>query len=134
MITPFTIDLTINMPDGSRLARQLLNLYCADMAVDINATAYNLCEANEALQRRKFAELTVKRAEVWSSQEGSLKVFARFSVSGEDSGFIEQVIAEYMEGFPDCLKRASSGYFSRTGVRPDISLQPTDWNAEVHQA
>ena len=132
MITLFTIDLTINMPDGGRHARHLLNLYYADMPVDINEIAYNLCDANEAVQARKFAKLTLKRAEVWSSQEGSLKIFALLSVSGEDSTFIKQVIAKYMNGFPDYLKRASGGYFSRTGFPPDISLQPTDWNAEVH--
>ena len=134
MTTLFTIDLTINMPDGGRHARQLLNLYFADMPVDINETAYNLCDANEAVQARKFAKLTLKRADVWSSQEGSLKIFALLSVSGEDSTFIKQVIAKYMDGFPDYLKKASGGYFSRTGFPPDISLQPTDWNAEVHQA
>ena len=134
MTTLFTIDLTINMPDSGRHAKQLLNLYFADMPVDINETAYNLCDANGAVQARKFAKLTRKRSEVWSSQEGSLKIFALLSVSGEDSTFIKQVIAKYMDGFPDFLKRASGGYFSPTGFPPDISLQPTDWNAEVHKA
>jgi hypothetical protein len=132
MTTLFTIDLTINMPDSGRHAKQLLNLYFADMPVDINETAYNLCDANGAVQARKFAKLTRKRSEVWSSQEGSLKIFALLSVSGEDSTFIKQVIAKYMDGFPDYLKRASGRYFSPTGFPPDISLQPTDWNAEVH--
>ena len=132
MTTLFTINLTINMPDGGRQARQLLNLYFADMPVDIQETAYNLCDANEAVQARKFAKLTLKRADVWSSQERSLKIFALLSVSGEDSTFIKHVIAKYMDSFPDYLKKASGRYFSRTGFPPDISLQPTDWNAEVH--
>jgi hypothetical protein len=132
MNTLFTIDLTINMPDGGRHARQLLNLYFADMPADIEETAYNLCEADEAVQARKFAKLIVKRADVWSGQEGSLKIFALLSVSSEDSTFIKQVIATYMDGFPDYLKRASGKYFSRTAFPPDISLKPTDWNAEVH--
>jgi hypothetical protein len=132
MTTLFTIELTINMPDGGRHARQLLNLYFEDMPADINATAYNLCDANEAVQARKFAKLTVKRADVWSSQEHSLKIFALLSVSGEDSTFVKQVIARYMDAFPDYLKKAGGGYFSRTGFPPDIPLQPTDWNAEVH--
>jgi hypothetical protein len=131
MTTLFTINLTINMPDGGRQARQLLNLYFADMPVDIQETAFNLCDANEAVQARKFAKLTLKRADVWSSQERSLEIFALLSVSGEDSTFIKQVIAKYMDSFPDYLKKASGGYFSRTGFPPDISLQPTDWNAEV---
>jgi hypothetical protein len=130
----FTINLTINMPDGGRQARQLLNLYFDNMPVDIQETAYNLCDANEAVQARKFAKLTMKRADAWSGEEHSLKIFALLSVSGEDSKFIEQVIAKYMDSFPDYLKRASGGYFTRTGFPPDISLQPTDWNAEVHQA
>jgi len=134
MTTLFTIDLTINMPDGGRHARQLLNFYFSDMLVDINETAYNLCDANEAIQARKFDKLTLKRADVWASQEGSLKIFALLSVSGEDSTFINQVIAKYMGGFPGYLKKASGGYFSRTGFPPDISLQPTDWSAEVHKA
>ncbi len=132
MTTLFTIELTINLPDGGRHAKQLLNLYFEDLPVDINETAYNLCDADEAVQARKFAELTVKRADVWSGQEGSLKVFALLSVSGEDPSFIKQVIAKYMDGFPDYLKKGSGGYFSRAGFPPDISLQPTDWNAEVH--
>ena len=132
MTTLFTIELTINMPDGGRHARQLLNLYHPDMPVDIKETAFNLCDANQAVQERKFAKLTLKRSEVWSSQEGSLKIFALLSVSGEDSTFIKQVITKYMDGFPDYLKRASDRYFSRTNFPPDISLQPTDWNAEVH--
>ncbi|MBP1703359.1 MAG: hypothetical protein H6Q38_2466, partial [Chloroflexi bacterium] len=74
MTTLFTINLTINMPDGGRLARQLLNMYFADMPVDIQETAYNLCDANEAVQARKFAQLTLKRADAWSSQEHSLKI------------------------------------------------------------
>jgi hypothetical protein len=132
MTTLFNIDLTINMPDGGRHARQLLNLYFADMPADINQTAYNLCDANEAVQARKFAKLTLKRADVWASQEGSLKIFALLSVSGEDASFIKQVIAKYMDGFSDYLKKAGGGYFSRTGFPPDISLQLTDWNVEVH--
>ena len=131
MTTLFTIELTINMHDGGRRLRQLLNLYLADMPVDIKETAYTLCDANEAVQARNFDKLTLKRADVWSSQEDSLKIFALLSVSGEDSTFIKQVISKYMDGFPDCLKKASGGYFSRTGFPPDISLQPTDWNAEV---
>jgi hypothetical protein len=131
MSTPFTIDLTISLPDSGRLARQLINIYFEDMPVDINATAYKLCGADEAVQAQKFAELTVKRAEVWPSKQGSLNVFARFSVSGEDAAFVEKVIAEYMDGFPDCLRRASSEHVPHTEVRPDIALQPTDWNAEV---
>jgi hypothetical protein len=134
MTTLFNIDLTINLPDGGRHARKLLNLYFADMPVDINETAYNLCDANVALQARKFAKLKLKRADAWSSQEGSLNIFALLSVSGEDSTFIKQVITKYMDGFPDYLKRASGGYFSPTGFPPGIPLQPTDWNAEVHKA
>jgi hypothetical protein len=132
MTTLFTIELTINMPDGGRHARQLLNLYHPDMPVDINETAFNLCDANQAIQARKFDKLTLKRSEVWSSQEGSLKIFALLSVSGEDSTFIKQVITKYMDGFPDYLKRARDRYFSRTSFPPEFSLQPTDWNAEVH--
>jgi hypothetical protein len=131
MTTLFTIELTINMPDSGRHAKHLLNLYIPDMHADIQETAYNLCDANEAVQARKFAKLTLKRFEVWS-QEGSLKIFALLSVSGEDSTFIKQVIAQYMDGFPNYLKRASGVYFSHTGFPPDISLQPMDWNAEVH--
>jgi hypothetical protein len=132
MTTLFTIELTINMPGGGRHTRQLLNMYIPDLPVDIQATAYNLCDANEAVQARKFANLAVKRFDVWPGQGGNLKIFALLSVSGEDSTFIKQVIAKYMDGFPDYLKRVGSGYFSRTGFPPDISLQPTDWSAEVH--
>ncbi len=132
MTTLFSIELTINMPDGGRHARQLLNLYHSDMPVDIEETAFKLCDANEAVQARKFSKLTLKRSEVWSSQEGSLKIFALLSVSGEDSAFIKQVITKYMDGFPDCLKRASDRYFSHTSFPPDISLQPTDWKVEIH--
>jgi len=134
MTTLFTIELTINLPDGGRHAKQLLNLYFEDLPVDINETAYNLCDANEAVQAAKFAELTLKRADVWSGTEGSLKVFALLSVSGEDPTFIKQVIAKYMDGFPNYLKKCSGGYFSRAGFPPEISLQPTDWNAELHKA
>ena len=132
MTTLFTIDLTINMPDGGRRARHLVNLYFAEMPADINETAYNLCGANEALQARKFAKLTLKRADAWASPEGSLKIFALLSVTSEDSTFIKKVIAKYMDGFPGYLKRAGGGYFAPTDFPPDISLQPTDWNAEVH--
>ena len=131
MTTLFTIDLTINMPNGGRLARKLLNLYFTDMPVDINETAYNLCDANSALQAQKFAKLKLKRADAWSSPEHSLKIFALLSVSGEDSTFIKQVIAKYMDSFPDYLKKASGEYFSPSGFPPDISLQPTDWKVEV---
>jgi hypothetical protein len=134
MSTLFTIELTINMPDGGRHARQLLNLYFEDMPEDIKETANNLGDANETVEAQKFAKLTLKRSDAWSSQEGSLKIFALLSVFGENSSFVKQVITKYMEGFPDYLKRASGRYFSRSGFPPDIPLQPTDWNAEVHQA
>jgi hypothetical protein len=132
MTTLFTIELTINMPDGGRHARQLLNLYHPDMPVDINEIAFNLCDADEAVQARKFDKLTLKRCEVWSSQEGSLKVFALLSVSGEDSTFIKQVITQYMKVFTDYLKKVRDRYFPHTSVPPDTSLVPTDWNAEVY--
>ncbi len=132
MTNLFTIELTINMPDGGRHARHLLNFYIPEMPGDINETAYNLCNANEDVQAHKFAKLALKRFDVWT-QEHSLKIFALLSVSGEDSTFIKQVIAKYMDGFPDYLKTASGRHFSSTGFPPDISLQPTDWNAEVHQ-
>ena len=132
MTSLFTINLTINMPDGGRLARKLLNLYYADMPEDINEIASNLCGADETVQARKFANLTLKRADVWASQEGSLKIFALLAVSGEDPTFIKQVFAKYMEGLPDYLKRASGGYFSPAGFPPEISLQPTDWNMELN--
>jgi hypothetical protein len=134
MTTLFTIELTINMPDSGRHARRLLNFYIPDMPVDIKETAYNLCGANEAVQARKFAKLILKRFEVWSNQEGSLRIFALLSVSGEDSTFIKQVIAKFMDGFPECLKKASGRYFSDASFPPGISLQPTDWDAEIHQA
>ena len=131
MTTLFTIDLTINMPDGGRHARQLLNFYIPDMPADIQATAFNLCGANEAVLARKFAKLTLKRFEVWSSEGHTLKIFVLLSVSGEDPTFIKQVIAQYMDGFTDYLKRASGKYYSHTSFPPEISLQPTDWGAEV---
>jgi hypothetical protein len=132
MTTLFNIDLTINMPDGGRYARQLLNFYFTDMPADINETAYNLCEANEAVQARKFAKLTVKRADVWSSEEHSLKIFALLSAYGEDSSFVKEVIAKYMDGFPGYLQRATGRYFSRNAFPPGIPLEPTDWNVDVH--
>jgi hypothetical protein len=131
MNTSFTIDLTITLPDGGRLAKQLLNIYFEDMPVDINAAAYKLCGADQAVQAQKFAELIVKRAEVWSSKQGSLNVFARVSVSGDEAAFVEQVMAGYMDGFSGCLRRASSQHFQHSGVRPEIPLQPTEWKAEV---
>jgi hypothetical protein len=131
MTTLFTIELTINMPDGGRHARQLLNLYFEDITADINETAHNLCDSSDDVQARKFAKLALKRSDAWAGPAGSLKIFVLFSVSGEDSTFIKQVITQYMEGFTDCLKRAGSRYFTRTGFPPGISLQPTDWNAEV---
>lgn len=134
MITLFTIELTINMPDGGRHARQLLNLYFEDMPVDINETAFKQCDSSEEVQARKFANLIMKRSDAWAGQEGSLNIFILLSVSGEDSLFIKQVIATYMDGFPDLLKKASDRYFLRTAFPPGISLNPTDWKAEVHQA
>ena len=132
MSTLFTIELTINMPDGGRHARQLLNLYFEDMPADINETAFRLCDSSEALQARKFANLVIKRSDAWSSQEGSLNIFILLSVAGEDPTYVKQVITKYMDGFPDCLKKASGRYFLRTGFPPEIPLQPTDWHAEIH--
>jgi hypothetical protein len=134
MATQFTIDLTINMLDGGRQARQLLNLYFADMPVDIQEVAYNLCNANEAVQARKFAQVTLKRADAWSSQAHRLEIFALLSVSGEDAAFIKEVLSKYMDGFPDYLKRASERYFAHGDFPPEIPLQPTDWNVVVHPA
>lgn len=130
MTTLFTIDLAVDMA-GGRHARQLLNLYLPDMPADINEAAYHLCDANEAVQARKFAKLTLKRADVWAGPEGNLKIFALLSVVGENPNFVKQVIARYMDGFPEYLKRASGGYYERTAFPPDISLQPTNWSAEV---
>jgi hypothetical protein len=112
----------------------LLNFYFTDMHSDINESAYALCESNEAVQARKFAKLKIKRTEAWTSPEGSLKIFALLTVSGEDSAFIKQVITNYMGSFPDYIKRASGRYFSSTGYLPNTSLQPTDWDAVFHEA
>jgi len=132
MTALFTIDLTINMPDGDRHTKQLLNLYFTDMSADIDAIAYHLCGSDKDVQARKFAHLIVKRADVWAGQEGSLKVFALLSVSSEGPAFIKQVVDKYMEAFPECLKKASHAYFSHNSFPPGISLQPTDWSVEVH--
>ena len=134
MTSLFTIDLSINMPDGGRLARKLLNLYFSDMTVDINATAYKLCDASRDVQARKFDNLTLKRADAWAGQEGSLEIFALLSVSGEDPAFIKQVLSKYIDGFPDYLKVASEGIFSAIDFPSDISLQPTNWKIDVHKA
>jgi hypothetical protein len=134
MTTLYTIELTIDMPDGGRHARQLLNLYLSNMPADINETAFHLCDDNETVQARKFASLAERRSEVWSSQEGILRIFALLSVSGEDPTFIKQVIASYVEGFPGSMERASGGYFARLGFRPDLSFQPIKWSVEVHLA
>jgi hypothetical protein len=134
MTTLFTIDLTINMPDSGRHARKLFNLYLTDMPADINEVAYDLCGANAAVQARKFTKLTLKRSEVWSDQEGSLRIFAHFAVSGEDPGFIKKVFDKYMESYPTYLKKATGAYFSHDSLPPDFIMQPTDWSAEVHKA
>jgi len=133
MTNQFTIELTINMPDSGRLARKLLNFYLPDMSVDVNETAFNLCNADRAVQARKFANLSRKRADAWVGDEGSLKIFALLSVSGENSTFVKQVFAKYMDSFPDYLKRASGVYFTHTDFPPDISLKPTDWNIELNR-
>jgi hypothetical protein len=130
MATLFTVELTIHMTDGGRLAKQLLNLYFSDMAADINATALKLCDSNEGVQARKFGKLNLKRADVWPGDQGGLKIFALIAVTGEDAAFIKQVIAGYMDGFAGYLKKAGDGYFSRTSFPPDISLQPSDWSVE----
>ncbi len=129
----FNIELSINMPDGGRHARHLLNLYFDDIPADINETAYNLCDACLSVQAIKFTKLTLKRSDVWSSQEHSLEIFALLSVSGEDLAFIKQVIEKYMGDFPDYLKKASSRYFPHGGFPPDIPLKPTNWKIEIHQ-
>lgn len=131
MTSPLTIELTINMPDGGRHARQLLNFYFEDMPADINASALTHGGANQALQAHKFANLALKRADAWAGPEGSLKVFALLTVSSEDPGFVKQVIASYMDGFPAYLKKAGGRYFSHSGFPPEIPLQPTDWSVEV---
>ena len=134
MTTLFTIDLTINMPDGDRHAKQLLNFYFVDMPADINEAADKLCGGDSAAQARKFAKLVRKRADVWPSETGGLTIFALLSVSGEDAAFIQQVIAKYMEDFPEYLMKANGRYFPSTSFLPGVSLQPTDWKADVHQA
>ena len=133
MTSLFTIELTINMPDSGRLARKLLNLYFPDMSVDINETAFNLCDADRTVQARKFANLTMKRADAWPSQEGSLKIFALLSVTGEDTTFVKQVFAKYMDSFPAYLKKASGVYFSHIDFPTDISLQPEDWDIKLNR-
>lgn len=131
MTNLFNIDLTINMPDGGRNARQLLNTYLADMPADITEIAITECEANQSVPARKFDNLTLKRSEVWSNPEHSLKIFVLLSVDGEHPAFVKGVITKYMENFPDYLKKASVRYFSRIDLLPDSSLQATDWKAEI---
>lgn len=132
MSSLISIELTINMPDSGRHARQLLNLYLPDMPADLLEIAHQLCNANEALQARKFANLDLKRFEVWSQQGGILKTFALLSVMGEDPKFIQQVFTHFMQGFSGFLERASGRYFPHASFPSEIPLQPTDWSAEVH--
>jgi hypothetical protein len=133
MTTPFTIGLTIRIPDGGRHARKLLNLYHSDMTADLNTTALKLCDAKPAVQAHRFAKLTLKRAEVWSGQEDSLTIFALFTVTAEDASFIKKVISQYMDGFAGFMQQASTGYYAPASFPPDISLQPTDWSVEVNR-
>lgn len=134
MSTQFTIDLTINMPDGGRHTRNLLNFYFTDMPADINETAQKYHDAGEAGAAQKFANLNLKRAEVWPSPEGGLKIFVLLSVFADDSASISQVISKYIEVFPDYLEAAWKRYLPRTSFPPDINLKPADWSAEVHAA
>jgi hypothetical protein len=131
MATIFTIDLTINLPESGRHARQMLYMYLAEMTADISEAAVKLRESNATGPAQQFAELNMKRGDVWISTEGSLKLFARFSVNSEDPDFVKKVFAEYMAGFPDCLRKEAGRYSTQTGVQTDYAFSPTDWTAEV---
>jgi hypothetical protein len=127
----YEIELTIHLPDGGRLARKLLNLYAENLPEDILAAAAQLCDGNEAVQRRKFGNLVLKRMEVWSNQAHHLRMFVLLSVQGDDKAFLEEVITRYMECFPGNLKRVRGVYLGSADSLPDISLQPTEWAVAI---
>ncbi len=133
MTAIFTIGLSINMPDTTRLTKKLINMYFSDMPADIGESALALSKADATVLARKFANLTLKRADIWAGEQGHLKIFALLSVSSDDSAFLKQVFASYMESFPAYLKKAADRYFSTANFPAEASLLPADWKLELNQ-
>lgn len=125
------IELNINLADGGRSARDVIELYGNQVRDDIDQTAWNLCDCNDQVQSEKFADLALEHWAVTQKRGDDFHVIARFTVNAQESDFINHVIEEYMDGFADCIAVTLNGYYSRTGTRVGFNTHPLNWNVEI---
>ena len=127
----YKIELNITLADGGNGAGDVIEMYGSQIRDDINESAWNLCNCDDARQSAQFANLALDRWSVKHKKGSDFQVKTQFTVSAQDVGFVNQVIADYMDGFADCIAPTLNGYYSRTGNRVPFNSHPTNWEVKV---
>jgi hypothetical protein len=83
------------------------------------------------VQSEKFGNLALERWSVTHKRGNDFHVKAQFTVNALSADFVNQVIAEYMDGFSDCIAATLNGYYSRTGKRVSLNSHPLNWEVQV---
>ena len=133
MSASYLIDLTITLDGSGKTIEQIAAAYLTTALVDdIAETALNLCGDDPARLEREFGGLSLLSSDV-RSKNSACKLTARLSVLAASPAFIEQIVAGYMDGFADCIRRTASGVWSREGRGKDFNLQPLEWDVKVSE-
>ena len=127
----YEFELNITLADGGRGARDVIEIYGNQVCGDLEQTAWNLCNCDDAVQSEKFANLTLVQWTVTKKRGDNFRIKAQFTVNALDEAFINQVVEQYMDGFTDYLADAQNGYYSRTGRRATLDATPLEWEVTI---
>jgi len=111
----FTLRIELN--DDDRSLKDILALYSGRIRDDLDETAWNLCNSDDALQAEKFSDLDMKDYKLEHKAGEGYIIHAAFSVSAESEDFIEEVVSDWMNGFEYHIMPAVNGVYSRTGKK-----------------
>lgn len=128
----YRVSLQISLPGGGIEAETVTDMYLTTMlASDLDQTAWNMCDCNDERQAREFTNPVLEEHSVQAVPDGNMEVRAVFRVSGSNPSFIEKVVGEYMNGFPDWMDGTIREYQSHEGVKLSLNQQPIDWEVQL---
>lgn len=130
MSEEYKFELSITLAGNGNSARDVIELYGMQIQRDINQTAWNVCNCNDQVQNERFGSLQLKNWSVVSGPGNNLIMKAHFTVNAQTPKFINDVVEEFMDGFADFSAEALNGYYSRTGKRAAMELNPLDWDVD----
>jgi hypothetical protein len=131
MLSSFMFNIDVDLPDNAGVAN-VAALYSASMLQDIDQATWDLFDCDDSALEREFTGLTLAGCDV--SSNGGMSINAAFTVRAESQDIIDRVVESYMDGFPDSIRQAALGLYSRTGKRVSQSFNPVGWDCQVSLA